>query len=122
MFSLVAVFKSKDSLSVYVPDVKKGDVVSAKYVLSQLGIASSSAEGVRWGSAFTGDEYVSFEKMNDTPEIVPNVIGMGARDAAYLMGVRGLKVRMKGCGKVKSQSIAYGAKAKKGQTVLLVLD
>ncbi|MCQ2257901.1 MAG: transpeptidase family protein [Bacteroidaceae bacterium] len=114
--------RAKDSLSVYVPDVKKGDVVSAKYVLSQLGIASSSAEGVRWGSAFTGDEYVSFEKMNDTPEIVPNVIGMGARDAAYLMGVRGLKVRMKGCGKVKSQSIAYGAKAKKGQTVLLVLD
>ena len=53
--------------------------------------------------------------------IVPNVIGMGARDAVYLLENKGLKVRIAGRGKVVSQSLAHGEKMKKGEIIRLEL-
>lgn len=52
---------------------------------------------------------------------VPSVIGMGAKDAVYLLESKGLKVHLVGVGKVKSQSIANGSIVRKGQTVTLTL-
>lgn len=51
---------------------------------------------------------------------VPNVVGMGLRDALYILENRGFKVRIEGAGKVVRQSIKPGTKAK-GQTILLTL-
>ena len=45
---------------------------------------------------------------------VPSVIGMGAKDAVYLLESKGLKVNLVGVGKVKSQSIANGTIIKEG--------
>lgn len=53
--------------------------------------------------------------------VVPDVTGMGARDAVYAMHAAGAKVKVKGAGKVVSQSIAAGVTIKKGVTVELVL-
>ena len=53
--------------------------------------------------------------------LVPNVTGMGLRDALYLLENRGIRVRFSGIGKVKSQSLMPGATAK-GQTCILNLD
>lgn len=44
---------------------------------------------------------------------VPSVVGMGAKDAVYLLESKGLKVNLVGVGKVKSQSIANGSVCKK---------
>jgi cell division protein FtsI (penicillin-binding protein 3) len=52
---------------------------------------------------------------------VPNVKGMGAKDAVYLMEKNGLKVQLSGVGKVRSQSIPAGNRIVKGQTVRLTL-
>lgn len=52
---------------------------------------------------------------------VPDVRGMGARDAVYLLENAGVKVKVAGAGKVKSQSIPPGSKAR-GQTVLIYLN
>ena len=54
-------------------------------------------------------------KVNDN--IVPNVMGMGAKDAVYALSSRGMRVRMKGRGKVIGQSVASGSKVVKGQLV-----
>ena len=53
---------------------------------------------------------------------VPNVIGMGARDAVYELQKRGLKVRLIGKGRVKSQNITAGSIAGKGQTITIQLE
>jgi cell division protein FtsI (penicillin-binding protein 3) len=53
--------------------------------------------------------------------IVPNVIGMGAKDAVYLLESSGLRVSISGTGKVVSQSIRGGSKINKGQSVSLIL-
>ena len=52
---------------------------------------------------------------------VPDVIGMGARDAVYMLQQAGLKVKLHGTGFVHRQSIAPGTKDAKGKTITLNL-
>jgi cell division protein FtsI (penicillin-binding protein 3) len=52
---------------------------------------------------------------------VPNVVGMGLRDALYVLELAGLKVDPTGVGKVSRQSVAAGTHAK-GQYVRIYLE
>jgi cell division protein FtsI (penicillin-binding protein 3) len=52
---------------------------------------------------------------------VPNLVGMGAKDAVFLAESMGLKARVVGVGKVRAQSIPAGNTLHKGQTILLKL-
>ncbi|MBR1800535.1 MAG: transpeptidase family protein [Bacteroidaceae bacterium] len=52
---------------------------------------------------------------------VPNVVGLGARDAVGLLEALGLKVRLQGQGRVYRQNMPAGTKAVKGQTITLEL-
>jgi cell division protein FtsI (penicillin-binding protein 3) len=45
------------------------------------------------------------------PGMVPNVVGMGLRDAMYLLESCGLQVRANGTGTVRRQSIPPGTRA-----------
>ncbi|MCB0621167.1 MAG: transpeptidase family protein [Saprospiraceae bacterium] len=51
---------------------------------------------------------------------VPNVVGMGLKDALFLLENRGLRVEINGYGKVRQQSIKPGTPAK-GQSITLRL-
>jgi cell division protein FtsI (penicillin-binding protein 3) len=53
--------------------------------------------------------------------LVPDVTGMGARDAVFLLENAGLKVRVEGAGKVMRQSVTPGARIN-GQRVLIYLN
>jgi cell division protein FtsI (penicillin-binding protein 3) len=53
--------------------------------------------------------------------LVPDVRGMGGSDALFLLETSGLKVKMKGIGKVQKQSLQAGAKIKEGQTIYIDL-
>lgn len=50
---------------------------------------------------------------------MPDLKGMGARDALYLLELEGVKVKVNGYGVVKKQSPAKGTKLTKGSTVYL---
>jgi cell division protein FtsI (penicillin-binding protein 3) len=52
---------------------------------------------------------------------VPNVLGMGAMDAIYVLENQGLTVKLNGSGVVKKQSIAHGVEYFKGQQIILEL-
>jgi cell division protein FtsI (penicillin-binding protein 3) len=54
--------------------------------------------------------------------IMPSVIGMGLKDAVYLIENKGLKVKATGRGRVLSQSLEPGTKFIKGQTVAISLN
>ena len=112
---------AKDTTAVPVPDVKTGNVPAAKRVLDELGLPTDGGDGYEWGTAASDGTGVSFSPIKTSDDIVPNVVGMGARDAVYAMGLRGLNVRVKGRGKVKNQSVTGGSKVVKGQTVVLEL-
>ena len=53
---------------------------------------------------------------------MPNVKGMGLKDALYLLENMGVKVKISGKGKVSGQSIAPGTALAKGLTVILDLS
>ena len=124
------VSSSRDSLSCFVPEVKSGNILAADYVLSHLGLktttewSGSYATGNPiWGTAEKDTKEVKLSKVPMTPEgIMPDVMGMGARDAVYLLESRGLKVIIKGRGKVYQQSIAYGKPYRRGTRVTLEME
>ena len=69
------------------------------------------------------NQYKTYHKYIDKDnKVVPNVKGMPAMDAVALLENIGLKVKIVGVGKVKSQSIAKGKKLVKGTTITLKLS
>jgi len=52
--------------------------------------------------------------------LIPNVVGMGVRDALYVLENEGISVKFHGKGKVKMQSISPGTRIR-GQTIKLTL-
>ncbi|MBP3767142.1 MAG: transpeptidase family protein [Prevotella sp.] len=125
----LSVEDAHDSTSVVIPDVKNGDLQAAHFVLNQLGIKTNSgwngdiATGAPiWGSTTRNAKDVTMYPFKVQNNIMPNVTGMGARDAVFLLESKGLKVKLHGRGKVTNQSIAYGNSIKAGSTCSLTLN
>jgi cell division protein FtsI (penicillin-binding protein 3) len=55
-------------------------------------------------------------------QVMPSVIGMGLKDAVYLMENKGLRVVASGRGRVSNQSLVAGTRFSKGQTVTISLN
>ncbi|MBP5257395.1 MAG: transpeptidase family protein [Prevotella sp.] len=124
-----SVLDAKDSTSVMVPDVKDGNIAAADNLLSILGInkkwRNNNTQGdQQWGRIESDRKrnlvVIEPETLSDNGH-VPNVRGMGARDAVYLLENRGIKVRLRGRGKVQKQSVGPGEKIKPGMTCELSL-
>lgn len=121
---------ARDSLSCPFPDVMYGNLLSTDYVLTQLGFKVDNGWNGRypqgrpiWGIASRSNNDMRLErKPAYGKSYVPNVIGMGARDAVYLMGSRGIKVRIKGRGRVVRQSQQPGFKVKKNMVCDIELE
>ena len=54
--------------------------------------------------------------------VTPNVVGMGLKDAVYLLENMGLKVIATGRGRVMNQSLAVGTNFNKNQNIALILN
>ncbi len=77
-----------------------------------------------WMSTQAGDSTVALlprELPGDATGMVPNVLGMGLKDALYILENHGLRVRFEGAGMVKRQSIQPGTRANRGATILIEL-
>lgn len=121
---------ARDSLSVLIPQVKSGNVLAASYVLEHLGVkqrtdwdGSYLNGNPIWGRADeSNNSTVQLKRVNEGDKsVMPDVHGMGARDAVFLIESRGVKVRLTGRGKVTEQSIGAGERIKKGMVCSLKL-
>lgn len=116
-----------DSTSNVIPAVKNGDLNETQYVLTHLDIPTSgsiSGNGKEtvWGRVHQDSTAVVLEQHEvSSNNTMPNVRGMGAKDAVYVLEQAGLKVRLSGVGHVTSQSITAGSHFRRGQTVALSL-
>lgn len=105
------------------PSVKKGCITEAEVVLKELGMNCENEDNCEWGTiSRKKDAGYNVSAMGKSTGRVPNVAGMGAKDAVYLMQQCGLKVELDGVGTVVSQSISAGTTAREGATVRLRLD
>ena len=122
---------AKDSASVFVPDVKDGNILAADYVLTHLGIktnvnwSGSYANGNPiWGrTEHAGSRSIRMIKEKQySKRSVPDVSDMGARDAIFMMESRGIKTKIYGRGKVVKQTLAPGLPVKKGMVCAIYLE
>ena len=90
----------------------------AQYVMAK-GVYRPASDAADSTSIFQAPEAVA---LPDTiGGQVPNVSGLGAREAVALLEAQGLKVRIHGQGRVSRQSVAAGSKVVRGQEVTLEL-
>ncbi len=121
---------AQDSTSILIPDVKDGNIMAADYVLTHLGIntnadwSGSYVDGNPiWGKASQKSNMIALHKQVEMADsVIPDVRGMGAKDAVYLIEKRGVLVKLNGRGKVVKQSLEPGHSIKAGEVCMLLLE
>ncbi len=104
------------------PDTKAGQSKATKKVLNALGVKPLYASNSAYFNQVDTSNGIAFEEVSSAQGRMPNVNGMGLRDAMYLLGNAGLKTRIKGSGKVHTQSIDPGTIVGKGTVVHIELQ
>ena len=95
-----------DSVNIPTPLVKIGNLSEANKILAAIGQRMDS---------------INLEDTDVIPDQMPDVTGMGAKDALYLLEKIGLDVGINGSGQVVEQSIPIGNSIRKGEKVSLRL-
>jgi len=91
------------------PPLKKAHMSDLKAICQMLDIApSKNEELIEWANVKPADSTLRVSNMEIGKETTPDVRGMVLTDALYLLENRGLKVEVKGQGKVVYQSIRPG--------------
>ena len=101
--------------------VKGGNIASVRKVADKFSPRVSFTDREGWGVAHTDTLLNVNVKTIKEHDVMPNVVGMGLKDALYLLESRGLKVKFSGKGAVRSQSIRAGEKISAGAQVTIVL-
>lgn len=120
---------ARDKESILIPSAKTGNLLATDYVLNMLGFNVING----WGGAYPfgnpiwgtinqdGNKFTFKEEKINRVNLVPDVKGMGARDAVYLLEKHGIKTIVVGRGRVIEQSIAPNDKVQKGMKCTLRL-
>jgi len=103
------------------PEAKAGQSKAVKKVYNALGIKTLYAAKSDYFNSVDTSNGIVYEEYSSVKGMMPNVTGMGLKDALYLLGNAGLKTKVYGSGKVTSQSIPSGTKIGKGLLVQLEL-
>ncbi len=113
-----------DSTKVFnpLPKVMAGNSAALRTIFRQLNIpASGDLNGWVQTEDVTG-KAVHVESLVFSKNSIPDVSGMGAKDAVYLLGNMGLEVKINGRGRVMAQSPKAGVKLVPGTLVELNLQ
>lgn len=115
---------AKDSIPPYneVPAVKPGLREDVSLFAQSLGFKTQSQNMTAEHVTIAYDTMTVYVNgVNDIPGLLPDVIGMGAGDAVYLLEKHGYKTKINGFGRVFRQSPLPGSPALKGDLVSLEL-
>jgi cell division protein FtsI (penicillin-binding protein 3) len=88
----------------------------------KLHYSDSSAHGDEWIDMNGKDAGITLTKKWMSTNTMPLLKGMGLKDVVYLCENMGLKVNVKGKGKVAGQSIIAGQPVAKGQLISIELN
>lgn len=113
----------KDTINEYPmkPFVKTGFYRALQTVMTDLKLPLTP-NATDWVKAFSSDSTISVEPILVAKNVVPDLLGMGAKDAVFLVEKMGLSVQVQGRGKLISQSIKAGYAARKGSPIILKFE
>lgn len=110
---------STDSIGYYYA----GNTKDIRHVLKMLNMPyMDSASAGSWSSMYANDNRLVVHARPVGKNAVPNVKGMGLKDALYLLEKLHVKVIVKGKGRVVSQSVELGTLLAGNQTVSIELN
>ena len=104
------------------PEAKAGQSQATKKVYNAFGVKALYAAKSEYFNSVDTNNGVAYEESTPVKGVMPNVSGMGLKDAMFLLGNAGLKARVKGSGKVINQSIQPGSRIGKGLVVDIMLQ
>jgi cell division protein FtsI (penicillin-binding protein 3) len=106
-----------------IPGITAGRKKDIANVLDELNILNGFAfYKSEWVEASPDEDGLTLKNREVEEGSIPNVKGMGATDAVYLLENSGLRVSISGRGKVRSQSLKAGTKIQRGQNISLRLS
>jgi cell division protein FtsI (penicillin-binding protein 3) len=105
-----------------IPVSKNGSSAQLATVFKGLNIPVAGNQSGEWVNTSSGDKEVNVQALQIQPGLVPNVKGMGLRDALHLLENMGLKVTAHGSGKVDHQSVAPGTPVKNAKYITITLS
>ena len=76
----------------------------------------------KWSRTYNKNDHIEIKGQVFQDNVMPNVRGMGAKDAVFLLENMGLRVKINGSGTVKYQSIQAGQYIRRGNYVTLELS
>ena len=83
---------------------------------------SDKTETSNWLRANVNDSVIDLRDRFVATNRIPDVRGMGLRDALFVLENVGLQVRARGTGKVRRQSLSIGRNFKQGEKILIELS
>lgn len=88
----------------------------------RLGVAYTIKDDGEWVVTKKDSNHVELNKRTFNKNTVPNVHGLSAKDAVYLIESRGMSAHIRGYGKVVKQSIPAGRPIFRGGVIELILE
>jgi cell division protein FtsI (penicillin-binding protein 3) len=96
-----------------IPFTKSGNTADLKEALDYLDIpVRNASKKAEWAVASIEKEEIAITPRQVIRNLVPNVVGMGLKDALFLMEDAGLRVNVRGRGTVRFQSVSPGTQAR----------
>ena len=105
------------------PNVKNGDYAALKNITKGLQVKTNEVSNIKSTYVVSKDDSkgITIAELPIIANLVPNVVGMGAKDAVFALENCGLRVSLTGYGTVVSQSVANGSRVVPGQAVTIAL-
>ena len=102
--------------------IKGGDIAQIRRIADKFSPRTSFEDRKGWGTVRIDSlSNVTISTLAQDDQTMPNVVGMGLKDALFLLESRGLRVSFSGRGSVQYQSIAPGTRISRGGAVTITL-
>jgi cell division protein FtsI (penicillin-binding protein 3) len=85
-------------------------------------VNASFLDGSDWLVGILEENKLTLKNMPVNKDVIPNLMGMNAKDAIFLIESQGMVAKINGYGKVVSQSLAAGTPVYKGGVIEIGLQ
>lgn len=106
------------------PVIRAGKQQELLLLCEELGVPNTpgtNATEEEWVRTVRNGDAIGWKKAVEGQDLVPDVKGMTFRDALFLLEKSGMRVFYEGRGRVVSQSVAAGSRARRGEGIYIKL-
>jgi cell division protein FtsI (penicillin-binding protein 3) len=91
-------------------------------IATQFGFTYADQLAGNWRRSYLKNKTVQSQTVQTSNAVMPDVKGMGLKDALYVLETAGMKVQVTGKGRIVNTSVAAGSPVAKGQEIILYLN